>query len=65
MQKKSKKKKKEILEYNVINVNLPPGFLNGALQNGSEESDPDITRSSRLFTFDIPTKHLKGNKIGL
>lgn len=36
-------------------VNLPV-LLNGALQNGSDESEPDITKSSRLFTFEIPVK---------
>lgn len=32
-----------------------PGFLKGALEKGSEESEPDMTKSSLLFTFDIPT----------
>jgi hypothetical protein len=36
------------------NKNLPC-FLKGAFWNGSvEESDPDITKSSLLLTFDIP-----------
>lgn len=32
---------------------LLPGFLKGALEKGSEESEPDMTKSSLLFTFDI------------
>lgn len=32
---------------------LLPGLLKGALEKGSEESEPDMTKSSLLFTFDI------------
>ena len=31
-------------------------FLKGAFPNGSDESEPDITKSSLLLTFDIPEK---------
>jgi hypothetical protein len=38
-----------------------PGFLNGTLLNGSEESEPDITKSSLLLTFDIPVNSKQNN----
>lgn len=44
--------KKEKINNN--NGDYLPAFRNGALQNGSDESDSDMTRSSLLFTFDIP-----------
>ena len=37
-------------------------FLKGAFPNGSEESEPDMTKSSLLLTFDIPEKKILNQK---
>ena len=37
-------------------------FLKGAFPNGSDESEPDMTKSSLLLTFDIPEKKILNQK---